>query len=50
MGLRGGFKDLRTLFEVAKTKGKPINDRDMTVSTSAGRYKWGDEHDAHHLL
>lgn len=33
MGLKGGVKDLRTLFEVAKTKGKPINDRDMTVST-----------------
>ncbi|KAJ5758694.1 hypothetical protein N7520_005850 [Penicillium odoratum] len=31
MGLKGGFKDLRTLFEVAKAKGKPINDRDMTM-------------------
>ncbi|KAJ6084361.1 hypothetical protein N7486_011161 [Penicillium sp. IBT 16267x] len=31
IGLKGGFKDLRTLFEVANTKGKPINDRDMTM-------------------
>ncbi|KAJ6007231.1 hypothetical protein N7522_005582 [Penicillium canescens] len=31
MGLKGGVKDLRTLFEVAKAKGKPINDRDMTM-------------------
>lgn len=37
MGLKGRFKDLRTLFEVAKTKGKPINDRDMTVSPGTGR-------------
>ena len=32
MGLRTSVKDLQTLFEVAKSTGKPINDRDMTVS------------------
>lgn len=32
MGLKAGVKDLRTLFELAKSAGKPINDRDMTVS------------------
>lgn len=32
MGLKTSVKDLQTLFEVAKSTGKPINDRDMTVS------------------
>lgn len=32
MGLKTGVKDLRTLLEVAKSKGKPIDDRQMTVS------------------
>lgn len=31
-GLKTSVRDLRTLLEVAKTKGQPINDRDMTVS------------------
>lgn len=37
MGLKSGVKDLRTLFEVAKSHGKPINDREMTVSIAGYR-------------
>ena len=48
MGLSGRVKNLRTLLEVAKAKGKPINDRDMTVSTL--RHGWVTEHDAQILL
>lgn len=32
MGLKTGVKDLRSLLEVAKSKGKPVDDRQMTVS------------------
>ena len=48
MGLKSGVKDLQTLLEVAKSKGKPINDRDMTVSIAA--YKETEEHDSHTLF
>ena len=37
MGLKTSVKDLQTLFEVAKSTGKPINDRDMTVSFGQDR-------------
>lgn len=37
MGLKSGVKDLKTLFELAKSAGKPINDRDMTVSIAKYR-------------
>lgn len=37
MGLKTGVKDLRTLLEVAKSKGKPIDDRQMTVSLAEGK-------------
>lgn len=40
MGLKSGVKDLKTLFEVAKSHGKPINDRDMTVSTLKHSLFW----------
>lgn len=50
MGLKSGFKDLRTLFEVAKSKGKPINDRDMTVRPHTRKLKMGVKHDAHYLF
>lgn len=40
VGLKGGVKDLQTLLQAAKTKGKPANDREMLVSSprSHGRY------------
>ena len=37
MGLKSGVKDLQTLLEVAKSHGKPMNDRDMTVSIAEYR-------------
>jgi hypothetical protein len=32
VGLKAGMKDLQTLLKVVQVKGKPVNDREMTVS------------------
>lgn len=36
VGLKAGVRDLRTLLQVVKSKGKPVNDREMTVSHVLG--------------